>query len=552
MQFVQTLWTGTSKENPAGMKAGWRSAEYHWMSWALSCLQAKTVFGEVNLVTDKKGKEVLIDELQLPYASVSTDLEQKLDHYPPELFALAKIFTYSIQTGPFLHLDSDVFIWHKPDDSFLNSPLMAQNIDKNLGLYLKALNEINRCFTYVPPVFSREDYAGKDIYASNAGLLGGYDLDFIKEYCHQAFDFIDKNKSDLDKLNIGSLNFIIEQYLFYQLADKANIPINHLNGVVDVPVFKDYIKFDDFPHVQMAHPVGGFKKYRHVCDHVAKKLRKDYPEYYYRVINWVKSSDTMMRSSIYYSSSFRLDSLAPLSIEKAISIVESKTSFERTRATIDYLKNKKSFNEAIDINTSIVQADFADEVIAKLSDGPDKDRLLEIFRLETERNLLIQELYGNPDNVSALYEEDLKAYELIQKTFSLPEDDWIAVKVITTGKYALTELEWDWRYDFKENIAAIVARNFSEERSSYSVLLLPDILEADISEYHIDELDAIIFDVVKDKPSINEIFLYMKQYFSDEEIEEDYTSFKLLIINIIKRLLYASAIKIISVNNFVS
>jgi hypothetical protein len=545
MQFVQTLWTGTSEENPVGIKAGWRSAEYHWISWALSCLQAKSVFGEVNLVTDKKGKEVLIDQLQLPYASVSIDLEQKLDHYPQSLFALAKIFTYSIQTEPFLHLDGDVFIWHKPDDNFLNAPLMAQNIDKNLGLYLETLNEINKHFTYIPSVLLKETYAGKDIYASNAGLLGGSDLSFIKEYCRQAFEFINKNKNDLSKLNTNSLNFIIEQYLFYQLADKANIPINHLNGVVDVPIFKDYIKFDDFPHVQMAHPVGGFKKYRHVCDHVAKKLRKDYPDYYYRIINWVRNSDVNMHSSIYYSAQFGLDLLSPPPVEKAITIAESKISFDRTNAAVDYLNKKNSVAEEIDLNTDITQTDFADRLIAKLPDGPDKDRLLEIFRLESERNLLIKALYANRANVSQLYEEDLKAYELIQKTFSLPEVDWIEVEVIATEKYGLVELEWDWRCDFKEDIKAIIERNFNEERSSYTVLLLPDVLEGDIVEYHVDELDAIIFDTMKDKSTIKEVFLQMKQYFSPEEIEEDYLSFKLLIISIIKRLLYAGSVRII-------
>jgi len=546
MRFLQTFWTGTSAENPIGIKAGWLSSEYHWMSWALSCLQAKNIFGEINLVTDKKGKEVLIDQLQLPYTTVSIDLEQKLDHYHPALFALAKIYTYSIQTEPFLHLDSDVFIWHKPDDSFLRAPLMAQNIDKNLGLYPETLNEINKHFTYIPSVFLKENYERKDIYASNAGLLGGSDLTFIKEYCRQAFDFIDRNKNDLGKLKVNSLNFIIEQYLFYQLADKANVPISHLNGIVDVPIFKDYIKFDDFPHVQMAHPVGGFKKYRHVCDHVAKKLRKDYPEYYYRIINMVRNSDVNMRSAIYYSSQFKLNLLPPLPVEKALTLAEVKISFERTQAAINYLSDKNSFNSKIDLSAAIIEKNLVDQLIEKLPDGVDKDRLVEIFRLESQRNSLIRKIYADPISVSKLYEEDLRAYEHIQKTFSLPEEDWTAVKIGTAEKYVLIELGWEWRYDFKEDIAAIIARNFKEEKSSYTVLLLPDVLEGDIMEYHIDELDMIIFDTIKDISTIKEIFLHMKQYFSEEEIEEDYQSFKLLIMRIIKRLLYAGALRIIS------
>jgi hypothetical protein len=134
MKILQTFWTGppgNQNESLISMKAGWRlSCEYHWMSWALSCLLAKSAFGEINLVTDLKGKQILIDQLQLPYSSVSTSLEGALDNYHPALFSLAKIHTYSIQTEPFLHLDGDVFLWQKPDEEFLNSRLIAQNIDK--------------------------------------------------------------------------------------------------------------------------------------------------------------------------------------------------------------------------------------------------------------------------------------------------------------------------------------------------------------------------------------------------------------------------------------
>jgi len=64
MKIVQTFWTGHSEtyDNPFDLKGGWLSGEYHWMSWALSCLQLKKFYKEIELVTDKKGKQILIDE----------------------------------------------------------------------------------------------------------------------------------------------------------------------------------------------------------------------------------------------------------------------------------------------------------------------------------------------------------------------------------------------------------------------------------------------------------------------------------------------------------
>jgi hypothetical protein len=540
MKFLQTFWTGPAgalKADALSIKAGWLSSEYHWMSWALSCLQAKRVFGEVNLVTDLKGKEILIDKLQLPYANVSTELECSLDQYHPALFALAKIFSYGLQTEPFLHLDSDVFIWHKPDDSWLNSRLLAQNKDKNLPFYKHALNEINQHFKNIPSFFLKEHYEHKDIYASNAGLLGGNDIGFFKTYSMQAFAFIDNNKKYLNKLNVGNLNFIFEQYLFYLLAAKANIPISYLKEPVDHPLFKDYIKFEDLPNVQMIHPVGGFKKQPHVCDHVAKKLRRDYPEYYYRIIDTIVKTNQSIRSAVYYEL-VKDENLSSLS---AIPTIVT-SFFERTQAAINYLNNKHSFNLKVD-NFS-TQSSFADNLAGILPKGRERECLFEIFCLELARNSLINKLYTSVASISQLYQDDLIAYHKIQDIFLLPDDDLGKVKLKTADNFEFMELGWDWKYDNKVEIDALISRNFNQDRSEYTVLLLSRILQMNIREYYIDELDTIIFRMLQKVCSIRIVLQQMKKYFSQEEIANDYLSFKLLIIKTIKQLLYAGAVKI--------
>lgn len=549
MKFLHTLWTGppnfAEENNLIHMKAGWLSCEYHWMSWALSCLQAVNVFGEINLVTDLKGREILIDQLRLPYTTISTALENTLDHCHPSLWSLAKIYTYGIQTEPFLHLDGDVFIWHKPEAEFLNSRLIAQNMDKNLPFYADVLNEINGNFSYIPPLFLKENYEHGDIYASNAGLLGGNDNTFFKEYSRQAFEFIDRNKDDLGKVNTGALNFIFEQYLFCQLADKEDIPISYYKDVVDDPVFKDYIKFEDFPHTQMSHPVGNFKKYQHVCDHVAKKLRKDYPDYYYRVIDLVRNTHADMRSAIYYSPLLKLSRLQPLPAEPPSRLSETKQSFERTQAAIQYLNNNHSFGDSLVAGNNIAFNDFMGRAKLVLPDENERDCLLEIFRIEFERNALIKKIYSHSANVLKLYNEDLNAFQQIQATFSLSEADLSKVKIGQPENYILFNCGWDWKYNLKKEIVPVVERNFNEERSPFELLLLPDILQNDIAEYYLDEIDMIVFDIVKNVFTVEEILQEMKHYFPEEEIEEDYPSFQQLIFNTIKRLLYSGSVKII-------
>lgn len=543
MKILQTFWTGPAginKGNLLSIKAGWLSCEYHWMSWALSCLQAKSTFGSINLITDKAGEEILVDLLQLPYTTVSTALEGTLDHYHPSLWALAKIYTYSTQTEPFLHLDGDVYLWQKPGDALLNAPLIAQNLDKNLPFYADILTQINDHLSFIPESFSRKNFENKDVYASNAGLLGGHDLSFFKEYCRQAFEFIDKNKPDLHKINPVILNLIFEQYLFCLLAKETNTPITYYKGPVEDPVFKDYIRFEDYPHLQMIHPVGGFKQYAHVCDHLAKTLRKDYPEYYYRIINFLRDAGVSMRSAIYTLPGFNL----PLLSRKEAPQSQIKPQLIRTHAAIDYLNTKLPPDQKIDLPEIIKPNSFNKLVNLSVLNTDDKERLREIFHLEFESNSLLKSTYADIAAVNKLYAENINAYNIIRHTFSLPKKALLETKVRIHENHLQLDAGWDWKYDYVKDIPTIVERNFNEKKAELTIIFLPDVLQTNIKEYYPDELDLIIIETLKNTFNIEALLIEMKQYFSEEEIEEDYPAFELLIIDVVKRLLYFGLLKI--------
>ena len=546
MQVVQTFWSGpavTNTDTVLGAKAGWLSCEYHWMSWALSCLQAKNVLGAVNLVTDNAGKEILIEQLQLPYATVSTGLQGKLDQYPASLWALAKIYTYSIQTSPFLHMDGDVYLWEKPSHKLLSGQLIAQNQDKNLPFYADILYAINQHLGFVPGLFSRERFENKDLYASNAGLLGGSNLLFFEEYCRQAFEFIDRNRSDLSKVNSGSLNFIFEQYLFCQLAAERNIPVNYFKGVVDNPVFKDFIRFEDFPNLQMIHPVGGFKQYPHVCDHLAKKLRKDYPEYYYRIIAMLKDKGVKIRSGIYTLPGSPYYTSATPKVS-SISFPLGGPALIRTQAVIAYLNKTHFKGREIVIDDHITREEINEKIIPQINKATDRKRLLEIYNLEMKRVALLKTTYKNESAINNLYATGVKAYEQIQSTFALPRTQVLKTAVTVQNGYIQLKAGWDWKYDYLKDIPTIVERNFNQKKVPQNVILLPDILQAGVKEYYPDELDHILFETLKTPFTIQSLLTWMKQYFSDEEINDDCMAFENLVINTVKRLLYYGLLKI--------
>lgn len=80
---------------------------------------------------------LLTDTLQLPYSKVYLTHDQlKLIH--TDLWALPKIYTYSLQKEPFLHIDGDVFLFHPFDSNLMESELIAQNVE--VATELKHIN----------------------------------------------------------------------------------------------------------------------------------------------------------------------------------------------------------------------------------------------------------------------------------------------------------------------------------------------------------------------------------------------------------------------------
>jgi uncharacterized GH25 family protein len=74
MKIVQSLWSIPILQNKKSLfnigNGGWAERKFYYMSWALSCLQFKKYYKDLVLVTDKAGKKLLIDKLNLPYSEI--------------------------------------------------------------------------------------------------------------------------------------------------------------------------------------------------------------------------------------------------------------------------------------------------------------------------------------------------------------------------------------------------------------------------------------------------------------------------------------------------
>lgn len=297
MRYIQTLYfppsTNLFKEG-----LGWNRPEFHLMAWTLSCLQLHSYYEDVELYTNNEGGHWLIDLLHLPYTKVHTDLNSfSLLH--PKIWASSKIYTYSLQKEPFIHVDGDIFLFSKLPEELTNAPLVCQNFEIATDYYTKTQKELIKYFSYFPSAVDKDFHSGKMINAVNAGLLGGHDIDFFQEYTKEAFLYIKNNSDHFENVDMDKFNVFFEQHLFYVLAKERNIPISSLfkdmhtdNGyayignIYETPYRLNYIHL-------MAH----FKRDETTCLWMAEKLRTLYPDYFYRIVNLFKDNGQSLLSS---------------------------------------------------------------------------------------------------------------------------------------------------------------------------------------------------------------------------------------------------------------
>ena len=281
MKIIQSFWTGN--KNSLTDSYGWLLPIFNYLSWIISCNQLRRYYDDVTLVTDSQGYDVLINKLHLPYTDVIVSLDC-LNHYNPNLWALAKIKAYQSIKEPFIHVDGDVFIWTKIDESLKNHDLIVQNEETTTDYYGKMWRDIRHAISYMPEEMKQYDLH-IDNKAYNMGIFGGTDIDFIQRYTYKAFDFVDKNIKMVNKLQGTNFNIFFEQVLLYEMVlseGKTTGCFIHEN--IGDNQYHDFANFDEVPDKRKyLHLLGFYKKQLQVCKKMESFVIRYYPEYYQRL-----------------------------------------------------------------------------------------------------------------------------------------------------------------------------------------------------------------------------------------------------------------------------
>lgn len=268
------------------------------MSWTLSCLSLRRHYEDVVLYTDSVGKWLLIDVLHLPY----TDVHIVFDDFPclPHHWALAKIYTYSLQTKPFIHVDGDVYLSHALSEDILSAPLIAQNREIGTIYYRRMMDRIRSHAEIKLPDYIEFGLCKDCISSYNMGFWGGNDISFIHRYCKEVFRFMDDNRMNDSEYSHSRVdcNVFFEQIIFAMMANREHKEVVNVLGrdmrdngytrreICDLKHYSDHL---------FHHLLGGFKKDAEVLSSLELALLGMFPDQYLHILSLFPERHVRMR-----------------------------------------------------------------------------------------------------------------------------------------------------------------------------------------------------------------------------------------------------------------
>ncbi len=539
MNFIQTLYIDKYKDSLKN-NFGWVAPEFHLISWALSCLQLKKFYQQVELFASSCAAELLIGKLNLPYFKIHL-IHDNFHIADEKLWALYKIFTYSLQDEPFLHIDGDVFLFKELPPFLLSGELVAQNMEvATPEVYSNTQKQLVKHFTYFPDCVNKEFYNTSPIKAVNAGILGGTNIKFIKEYADLAFKYVERNKRHLPLINLHGFNVFFEQHLFYSLAKEKELRIEFLiNELIEDDKYRHLGDFHEVPcKNNYLHLIGEYKRDEYTCRQMAAKLRELYPEYYYRIMSLCKVESASHRISMYAGKEFKnIKDYKQFNKKAKYNYLNSDcTKIPKISNNVDNSNRQPSKIFILQLLKNHLRGMSGLSNVTKSEAEKDLKKFSRDVREVLKRNKQTQldylygrdlasvtwfcELFGNDSEISNKMIAKCHEVEIIKSRF-----DWggLLNKITRVGIEYYEVLELD--------------------SGEFYNLVVPELFTDRCSIEDLDEMEKIILEHLSEPSSIKDLFGVMQMYVEDDIIKNHLDEFEYLIIVMLKQLVQKKAIR---------
>src|SRR5262249_3132001 len=268
---------------------------HHLMAWVLSLQTVRQHYPTTMLCTDSAGARLLIDTIGLEFGYVSTALDA-LKQCDPGWWALGKLYAYRAQTDPFIHFDSDVFLWSRFSARLESAPIFAQNPeDFLLGTSYYAPEKfdhiLRNCGGWLPEEWTWYSSVGPRRRAACCGFLGGNNVDFIRYYAETAISLIKHPRNQRGwacLINKTGDNILFEQYLLSACINYHHRKTDSLFHKIDIRYLfagpNEAFRSRAATQLGYTHLIGNSKRNAEVSMRLERRVQQDYPEYYERII----------------------------------------------------------------------------------------------------------------------------------------------------------------------------------------------------------------------------------------------------------------------------
>lgn len=297
---MDAVWSFWTKPYFADRRLSWHREWHHWLAWGLSFYAARQHYPHTKLVTDEEGARILIDQLQLPFERVSTALDT-IAQENPNWWALGKIEAYRRQKRPFIHIDTDVFLWKRLAAELENADLIAQNperVELDGGYYCPT--EFERSIGWpqhgwLPREWTWYRQSANPPRAECCGIFGGRNIDFINYFAETALRIVraQANRRGWRALP-GKHMLLIEQYLLSAMIEyhsrhkgspRPTAGIKYLFPTIEDAFIPERVSAAGFTHL-----AAGAKQNARVARDLERRVERDLPEHYDRCAKYVRGS----------------------------------------------------------------------------------------------------------------------------------------------------------------------------------------------------------------------------------------------------------------------
>ena len=281
---MRAVWSFWSKPFNASKGRGWTEPKHHLQAWGLSVRLASQHYPETLLITDTPGKALLVDALGLEFSEVSTALDC-LRHADPAWWALGKLVAYSLQDRPFVHLDTDVFLWRPLPAALTAAPVFVQCPEgHSLLTPWNPLRAIERAFERHKQILPVEwEWASSRCTTwfrqENCGILGANRTDFIRHYAQAAMHMVlHPNHRALwaELPHKHDFNMLVEQFLLAASLDYHRMDPNSAFRGITIrhlfPTWAEAYNPDASARVGFTHLIGDAKTHPEVTGRLDRRI----------------------------------------------------------------------------------------------------------------------------------------------------------------------------------------------------------------------------------------------------------------------------------------